>query len=113
MSYQPTIGQGANDVAVAGTQEALVASATFVSSVSIQARRGNTGNVFIGTSDITNDGLSGIELAPGEIFTFLPPPDGNGRRANFNLAVFFVDAATAGDGVTFVYSQDSFNQHTF
>lgn len=81
-------------VAAAGTAEALVTESssgdTWYRAVAIIAKVGNTGQVYIGGSDVasaTNDGLdAGDTLA-------LAPPGG------LHLKDIFVDADTTGEGV--------------
>ena len=110
MSFQPTIGQGAKDVATAGTALALTASATFVLSVTIQAKPDNSGRVFIGTSAV--DAATGISLAAGETMSYRPPNGAQGLTPVVNLADFYVDCESSNtDGITFLYVTTEYNQH--
>lgn len=111
MAYQAILGMGSRNVTTAGTQLPLVATPTFVRSLVIQARRGNTQAVYIGTSAIDN--ATGISLLAGETLAYDGPRDKHGVSSTFNLADIYVDSNVNGEGVTFIYSVDSYNQHTF
>lgn len=89
------IGHGVKTVASAGTDEALVGSATPAKWVTVQAQSDNTGSIAIGGSgvDATEATGTGISLAAGESVT-LPVND---------LADVHVDATTSGDGVRYTY----------
>ena len=56
----------------------------------------NTGNVFLGASTVA-DGR-GVELTPGQSHHF-PAPS---QAQIYDLSEFYVDAATNGDGVSWV-----------
>lgn len=89
-------------VAVASTAEALVASETFAREVHLQARKAaadNTGNVFIGLSDLDQGVAELFELtntigADHNRFDLVMPP---GTKVDLND--IFVDADNATDGV--------------
>lgn len=91
-SEGPVLISGEKTVAAAGTAEALVASSQRVKSVVIIAKAANTGQVYLGGSDVastTNDGLDARESVTIE---------GVGW---FDLADIFVDADTNAEGVDF------------
>jgi hypothetical protein len=90
-SNSPTLVAGEKTVAAAGTAEAL-APTERVKAVVVTAKDGNTGQVYVGGSDIasaTNDGIS-----PGDS---LEIPAVNW----LDLADVFVDADTSGEGVDY------------
>lgn len=98
--------QGSQVVTASGTRESLTADAGGGSvkclQVEIQAKKvsgDNTGNVFVGDSDLVAGSAEGIELTPGDGLTLL----GHGKL--FDLADIYVDADTNGDGVVFLYIQ--------
>jgi hypothetical protein len=82
-------------VTAAETAEALVSATQKVYSVTIIAKAANTGQVYIGGSDVastTNDGLDS-----GDSITFSVDP----RSPAMDLADFFIDVDTSGEGVDF------------
>lgn len=85
---------GSTTVAAAGTAEPLIATSTTVLAVKVQAKAGNTGVVYVGASTVAAG--RGIELAAGERLEF------PGCFHVDDLAFLHVDAATTGDGVTWV-----------
>ena len=90
-SESPHILSGEAFVTTGGTAVALSASRR-VRSVSIRAKAGNTGQVYVGGSDVdstVNDGLDA-----GESISF----DSVGWM---DLADIFIDADTNGEGVDF------------
>jgi hypothetical protein len=91
-SETPTIISSEKTVTAAGTAEALSASSQRVRSLSVIAKTGNTGQVYVGGSDVassTNDGL-----APGD--TLMVP------SLNWlDLSAMYVDVDVSGEGVDF------------
>ena len=88
-----SLGQGFRNVATAGTQVPLVASSTAASRVLIQAKSTNAGLIFIGNSSVPNTHNGGISLSAGSFI----------QLDLLNLNVVYVNAATNGDGVTYIY----------
>ena len=91
-SNSPTLLATEKTVASAGTAEALVASSQRARSVTIIPKTSNTGQVYVGGSDVastTNDGLE-----PGDVVTI--PADGW-----LDLADIYVDVDNNGEGVDF------------
>lgn len=84
-----TIYNGQNTVAAAGTAEAL-ASSQAVKSVTIKALSGNTGDIYVGNSDVDN--TNGFVLSPGDTISM----------DIANLATVYIDSATNGDGVSYI-----------
>ena len=84
-------------VAVPSTAEALVGSETFAREVHLQAKKvagDNTGNVFVGLSDLDQAAAELFELTPGQSMSIVMPPG-----TMVNVADIYVDADTADDGV--------------
>ena len=93
-----TIIQATKTVASAGTPEKLAPDGTYCDVVLLEAKnaRGtnNTGTVWIGNS-ATNDAQL-LALAAGTSLQFSAPPG-----KTLDLGIFYIDVATAGDGVTY------------
>ena len=90
-SNSPTLISSEKTVTAAGTAEAL-ASSQRVRGVTIVAKTSNTGQVYVGGSDVastTNDGL-----APGDV---VEVPAENW----LDLADIYIDVDTSGEGVDF------------
>ncbi len=81
---------GEKTVTVAGTAEAL-ASTQQVKSVTIIAKAGNSGQVYVGASDVDNTTNDGLDA--GEVLSF----DAHG----VDLADLFIDVDNSGEGVDF------------
>jgi hypothetical protein len=82
---------GAKTVTTAGTAEALASSGLYAS-VAIKAKNGNTGQVYVGGSDVassTNGGLS-----PGDRLVIAPS-----RGHIVDLSDTYIDVDTNGEGV--------------
>lgn len=89
---------GSKDVAAAGTAEPLVAASTKRSILYVRAKAGNTGNIYLGDSNVDNATSTQIVLAAGQSVTLTAP-------AGYCLDVnqFYIDAAVNGEGVEFLY----------
>jgi len=82
---------GEKTVSAAGTAEALAAE-DFVQAITIIAKASNTGQVYIGASDVdssTNDGLDAGEVIAFDVI------------GSMNLAGIFLDVGVSGEGVDF------------
>ena len=91
-SETPTLISSEKTVTAAGTAEALTASSQRVKSLSVIAKAGNTGQVYVGGSDVastTNDGL-----APGD--TLMIP-----SLSWLDLKGVYIDVDVSGEGVEF------------
>ena len=91
-SETPTLISSEKTVAAAGTAEALSSSSQRVKSLAVVAKTGNTGQVYVGGSDVassTNDGL-----AAGDTLTL---PSVNW----LDLNAIYVDVDVSGEGVDF------------
>ena len=91
-SNSPTLLTSEKTVAAAGTAEALVASSQRARSVTIIPKTSNTGQVYVGGSDVastTNDGLDAGESVDFEAVNWL------------DMADVYIDVDTDGEGVDF------------
>ncbi len=90
-SESPVIMAGEKTVAAAGTAEAL-SSTKRVKALTVVAKGGNTGQVYVGGSDVsssTNDGLDARESVSFEAEGWM------------DLADIYVDCGVDGEGVDF------------
>ena len=81
------------NVTTAGTRVPLIASQTFISSVTGRARRTNTGSIYLGDNTISSTGSA---LAAGDTVTISHP-------YQFDLADEFIDSSVNGEGVDIWY----------
>ena len=91
-SEGPVLLAGEKTVTAAGTAEALIAATKRAKAVTIIAKVGNTGQVYVGGSDVastTNDGLAAGESISVEAYTWM------------DLADIYLDADTNGEGADF------------
>ena len=91
-SEGPVILAGEKTVAAAGTAETLVAATKRAKAVTIIAKAGNTGQVYVGGSDVastTNDGLDAGESITIEAVGWL------------DLVGIYLDVDTSGEGIDF------------
>lgn len=92
-------------VATAGTRRQVITTFTAGEWVLFQARRANTGAVWIGDSTVLNTGLAGIELpkpAAGQVLPFLCLATAGDQ---FDLAELYVDVEVSGEGLNILYLQ--------
>jgi len=88
--------QGVKNVASAGTAESLAATGT-TRLIVIQAKPGNTGNVYLGDSSVSSSAYGAV-LTPGESIGIVPPASGQ-----IDLTEHYIDVDTNGEGVTFMH----------
>jgi hypothetical protein len=79
-------------VTSAGTAEPLKATSLGFLELTVQAEPTNTGNIFIGGSDV--DSTNGLVLTPGASRTYSTPGD---------LNDIYIDSAVDGEGVRYEY----------
>lgn len=91
---EPT--QGSQDVASAGTAEALLAASGEAKIVLVQARPGNTGNIYVGDSSVSSS-VYGFLLEPGDSV-----PLSATSLSKIDLTKHFIDSDVNGEGVTFL-----------
>lgn len=85
-------------VTTAGTAEAITTSNLAAPSVTIQARLDNTGNIFVGDSNVS-DTQCFVELTPGDVISFEGEDRAGKGRDEYILSDFFIDSAQNGDGI--------------
>lgn len=86
---------GYQAIASAGTAEALSAdNGKRYTSITIVTEADNTGNIFVGGSDIANDGSTNKGLPAGSTLTLT-------SAHGWLLSEIFLDAGTTGDGADF------------
>ena len=89
------------NVDVAGTQEAISASAIYTPWIEVYAPDTNVGNVYLGNSDVDN---SWIPMLPGEKKAYAANELGSiGSGDQLNLANWYVDADNNNDDLIIQY----------
>ena len=87
-----TIYHGQTTVTTAGTEVALGASQALVSGVTIKAKHGNTGDIYVGKNPVTS--ATGYVLDAGEaVFVEVD-----------NVADVYIDSSVNGEGVSWIGS---------
>ncbi len=88
------------DVTTAGTEVRLKASRTTVSSVLIQAKGTNTGNIYVGDSTVSS--TTGIKLTAGQT---LPISTDHKEMLGqiLDLNTIWIDSSVNGEGVILLY----------
>lgn len=84
-------------VSATGTAERLISSATQCSSYTISAKPGNTGDVYLGNSDVST---SDPPLQPGDSISWA----GGQKKPTADLREIWVDVDTNGEGVDVWYT---------
>ncbi len=92
VSLPSAVYSGQKTVTAAGTAETLAASQALVTGVYIKALAANTGNIYVGNSDVA--AATGFVLAAGDL-VFIEID---------NLATVYIDAAEDGEGVSYLGS---------
>jgi len=90
--YSATLNTGSKIVTTAGTAEPL-GTATNVREVLIQAKRNNTGQIYIGPVGVHNDNSDGICLDKTDYVKFYCS----------SLSEIYVNSTVNGEGVTYLY----------
>lgn len=94
-----TLNTGQRNVTTAGTAVALVASSTPCIEVLIQAKRTNTGRIYIGGSGVLNNDTNGVVLQP----VADPGQPLSIQLSAQNLNQIYINSTVNGDGVTYIY----------
>jgi hypothetical protein len=89
---------GTKDVATAGTELPLTTARTMCARLTIQAKPGNTGNIYVGFGTVTSTSY-GVVLTSGESLTL-----GMGETAGNSIDVskVVIDSSVNGEGVTYL-----------
>ena len=95
------IKSSSKTVTTAGTAERLTAAALWVTGLTLTAKTGNVGNIFLGDSDVDN---TAAPLIPGDEISTQSPVIG-GVSVPFDLYEIFIDSAQNGEGVNFWYQR--------
>jgi len=90
-TFDQVLKAGEKVVANSGTAEAIDSGWSFYG-LSINAKAGNAGQVYIGGADVTTSTNDGYAAGEGERFLFRSPTD---------IAGVFIDADNNGEGVDF------------
>ena len=90
--YSATLKTGAMTVTMAGTAVAI-GSATDVREVLIQAKRTNSGQIYVGPVGVLNDNTNGVCLEKTDFVKFYCT----------TLADIYINATVSKEGVTFLY----------
>lgn len=91
---------GNKTVTASGTGEPLVASSTRATWLFVKAKLTNTNDVYFGDSGVDVSTSNQVILDAGESVTIALPP---GSRLHIDLADFYIDVDTNGEGVDFLY----------
>jgi len=84
------------DIPTAGTRVQINNTSRRILSITLKARNGNTGSVFVGDSTVSSS--QGIELRPNESTGF----HFGGSRVSSLLSDYWVDTATGGNDVDWI-----------
>ena len=86
---------GSTNLTSAGSAERVNNVDRQLTFIAFQARPGNTGNIFVGVSDVSS--TNGWTLTPGEVRDIDFDPQGIGQSINMNE--LFFDGATTNDDI--------------
>lgn len=87
-------------VTTAGTRVQVSASTNGVLAIAIQAKKGNSGNIFVGDSTVSSS--NGHQLGPGDWY-FMNPVLPNSLVHGYRLSDIYIDAAVNAEGVIVSY----------
>lgn len=88
-------------VTTAGTRVALSSSQIFIRNLVIQANPLNSGNIFVGGSNVAS--TNGVILTPGASFQIEAPEMGMGGADDLDLSDIYIDSAQNNDTVRIAY----------
>ncbi len=91
--FEQTLNNGAKNVTTAGTAVQLSTSSLPCEELLIQAKRTNTGRIYVGGLGITNDDTTGVYLLAGQTIPMTPQ----------NLNRVYLNSSVNGEGVTYTY----------
>jgi large exoprotein involved in heme utilization and adhesion len=84
----------------AGTAQAVVTSEVMTHSVEVSALDANTGDIYVGGSNVSSTNTIG--LSAGETVTITAPTTDKGPEM-LDLSTVFIDADTSTEGVSLMY----------
>ena len=87
-----TLGTGSKTVNSAGTAEPLAAAVTGITQVLVQAKKTNSGTIYVGPASVANDNSNGFYLDKGDGVAF----------DCTNLAEIYINSTVNGEGVTYL-----------
>lgn len=90
-------------VVTSGVRQRVTTQEIPVTSITVQAASGNTGNIFVGDSNVST--TRGIELDAGQAWTQVADPTGRAGSEEFLLSDIYLDAGTSGDKARVVYTK--------
>lgn len=93
LRVEASLKTSGKNVTTAGTAVSLVAATTPCREVLIQAKRTNTGVIFIGPSSVLNNYTNGVYLEKGDSVRFFCT----------DLLELYVNSTVNGEGVTYLY----------
>lgn len=85
---------GQKNVTTAGTAVCLVSESTPCAGVIIQAKRTNTGRIYVGGVAVPNNDTGGIYLSAGDVLTI---------QESQNLNQHYLNSTAHNEGVTYTY----------
>jgi hypothetical protein len=85
---------GQKNVSTAGTAVCLVSESTPCAGVIIQAKRTNTGRIYVGGVAVPNNDTGGVYLAAGDVLTI---------QESQNLNQHYLNSTVDNEGVTYTY----------
>ena len=94
-SVTDRLKSGGKTVTTAGTRVQLSTSSVNCIDLIVQAKRSNTGRIYIGGSDVANDDAHGIYLTAGQSISL--------NITNLNQV--YLDSSVSGEGVAYTYTE--------
>lgn len=91
----------ARNVTTAGTAVPLSTSKIYTTSFAVRAKKTNSGDLYIGNSDVT--AANGMYLQPQESNEKTAQPVSRGVIQLFDLSKIYMNAASSGDGAIVEY----------
>lgn len=93
-SQSDTLAGGNKDVTTAGTRVQLSTTSVPCIDLIIQAKRGNTGRIYVGGAAVANTDTNGIYIGAGMSMSL----------SVSNLNQVYLDSSVNAEGVTFLYT---------
>lgn len=86
---------GTTDIPTAGTRVQISNTSRICASITVKARNGNTGSIYVGTSNVSSS--NGVELRANEALTI----NGGAVGIAFWISDIWLDTATNGNDADF------------